>query len=548
MRVWLVAFFVAILPFPALSQAIRPEVGHAMEAIRPQGLRSHMRFLSDSLLEGRETGSRGYDLAALYVGAQLEALGLEPAVESGWSQKIALRRAINDGNSRVTLNQNGEEIPFKYDEQYAVYGDLAHTASTVSAAVVFVGYGIRAPELGYNDYAGVDVRGKIVARLIGAPPQFSPDQLAHYAEPIAKQRLAEALGAVGMLVIPVPDGDGGFSSDMGLFNPRTRGLRAWLNPDGEPSDSFPKMAPLVLLTPSGSKALFSNSSRSLDEIYKTADLGRVQTFQLPLKATIHGSSRHENLRSANVVAKITGSDPKLKDEYVVFSAHLDHLGHCPPVNGDDICHGASDNASGVASLLEIARAYKNLSIPPRRSILFAFFTGEEGRWEGSDYFLHFPPVPLDAMVANINLDIAPGFLDAANFVKAIGADHSTLSETIKRAAEKCGYIVMPNPIPASLPLIASDQYLFFLHGIPAVYILDSAGGDPVRRQAMLDWSDRVYHTPLDSMDQPFNFQLAARTSGLSFLIGYDIAQADDRPRWVSGDFFGTQFGRSSERK
>ncbi len=549
MRIWsLVVFFLVAASYAQEFSATDTSAAEAaIKAIHPQAIAAHMRFLSDGLLEGRETGTRGYDTAALYVSAQMESLGLEPGAGRGsWLQAIHLRRATNDGKSKVTLFRDGKEVPLKYDDDYAVYGDLAHTSFTIMAPVVFVGYGIRAPELGYDDYAGVDVRGKIIARWIDAPKQFPPDQRAYYSEPIQKQKVAEALGAVGTLILPLPEEDGSFnrhkSVDVGLLDPRTQGLRAWLDPAGNPSDSFPTMAPLVLLTPSGSKVLFAGSGHTLDEAYKIARAGHTQSFPLSLTATIRGSSRHESLRSENVIGKLTGSDPKLKNEYVVFSAHLDHTGHCKPVNGDDICHGAMDNASGVASVLEIARAFKSLSMPPRRSVLFVFFTGEEGRCEGSDYFLHFPPVPLASIVADINLDIAPGFLSGGNFVKAVGSDHSTMADNVKRATEKSGYTLLPDPSPEGLALINSDQYLFFLAGIPAVYMLDTAGGDPARRRTMDHWYDKVYHTPLDNIDQPFDFERAAKATSVSFLAGYEIAQQDRRTEWNKDDFFGTMFG------
>ena len=249
--------------------------------------------------------------------------------------------------------------------------------------------------------------------------------------------------------------------------------------------------------------------------------------------------------SANVIGKITGSDPGLRDEFVVYSAHLDHLGICPPVAGDNICHGALDNASGVATLLEIARAYTTLPHAPNRSVLFVFVTAEEiGDMEGSDYFAHYPTVPKERIVADINIDIAPGMVFyGTNKLTAIGAEHSSLNENAGRAAQRTGYELIRDARPEEDLFIRSDQYSFVKQGIPAVQVRN--GGYPPE-EVKKSFAGH-YHTPLDNMEQPINYEAGAKAAGMIFLLGYNVAQQERRPTWNRDDFFGRTFAPTNQQ-
>jgi Zn-dependent M28 family amino/carboxypeptidase len=251
------------------------------------------------------------------------------------------------------------------------------------------------------------------------------------------------------------------------------------------------------------------------------------------------------IQSANIVAELKGSDPSLRDQYVVYTAHVDHLGICPAVEGDNVCHGALDNASGTSTLLEIARAYASLPQPPRRSVLFVFVTGEEMGLLGSDYFAHFPTVPLPSIVANINIDGAPGAFYPMKDVVALGAEHSTLGDETAAAAKLMGYDLSPDPLPEEVYFIRSDQYSFVLQGVPAVNISDGVKAvDPKVNLLEVEkkWNVTRYHTPLDNIDQPMDFDSMAKLSLLNFLVGYQVAQHDAVPTWNKGDFFGAAFG------
>ena len=256
-------------------------------------------------------------------------------------------------------------------------------------------------------------------------------------------------------------------------------------------------------------------------------------------------SVHTKFGSPNIIGKLVGSNPALRDQYVVYTAHVDHLGTCPPIEGDNVCHGAMDNASGTAYVLEIARAYATLPRAPHRSVLFVFVTGEEAAFLGSDYFAHFPTVPLNKIVADINLDVAPGILFPSKNVVALGSEHSSIAKDAENAAQQLGYSITPDPLPEENGFIRSDQYSFVLLGIPAVVFWDggSSTNPQINGVAMVKkYLTTRYHTPLDNMDQPLDYESGAKTAGFTFLVGYEIAQQDQPPTWNKDDFFGTRFG------
>ena len=264
---------------------------------------------------------------------------------------------------------------------------------------------------------------------------------------------------------------------------------------------------------------------------------------------MHAVGTHQAFEASNVVGKITGSDPRLRDQYVIYTAHIDHMGlqtgaegdRCLAAEGskDRICHGTWDNASGVAALLEIARAYTRLPAAPRRSILFLFPTGEEDMFEGSDYFAHFPTVPPAAMVANINIDGLPGMLYAGKDLVIEGGDHSSLIENARRAASLTGYTLSPDLMPQMNFFVRSDQYPFILQGVPAIMVRRGVDGSEVARK----WLATRYHTPLDNMEQPIEYEAGVKAAGTIFLIGYDVAEQEKPPAWNANDFYGRPAGK-----
>jgi Zn-dependent M28 family amino/carboxypeptidase len=528
-----------------LSPSDQVAADAAIKVIRPEAIAAHMRFLSDALLEGRGTGERGHEIAARYVAAELEAMGLAPAGVNGtWFQPLPLRGTdLLREETSFELVRDGKSQKLVLDQDYIIYANLLLSDTTVDTGAVFVGYGVTAPEFQYDDYAGADVKGKVAVILRGAPGRFPSTERAYFASALTGQQNAAAHGAVGVIVIDSPE------FLRAQWNRVMLQLRAdppmrWLDPEGAPSDTVPEIRVLIRTNQSGAEALFAGAPKSLPEVLAAAKAGQPGSFPLPGTVRIHLANRFTTVESRNVVAKITGSDPTLANQYVVYSAHLDHLGICHPGEADPICHGATDNASGTAAVLEIARAFATLPRAPRRSILFLFVTGEERGLLGSDYFVHYPTVPLENIVADVNIDGAPGVRFPIKDIVPQGAEHSTLSKDVEPAARRLGYTISPDPRPEEGFFTRSDQYSFVRRGVPSVKVdagtqsTDPAIDGPTFAK---NWTATNYHTPNDNMDHRLYFDSAAKSTALNFLIGYEVALQSERPAWNAGDFFGTKF-------
>ncbi len=554
MRAWLLTVVLATsfcvgASAQELSAGDRSAAEAAMKVIRPDAIAAHMRFLSDSLLEGRAPDSRGYQIAARYVATELESMGLRPGGLNGtWYQQVPLRKAVLDtAKSSLVLIGNGgsnQKAPVLVDgKDYVLTGDVMHAENTLEAPIVFVGFGVTAPEANYDDYAGIDVRGKLVLAFYGAPPSFASTVRAYYSDDVAKTKNALAHGAVGMLTTMLPEDWKRWPWDWDV--PQFRmGSTNWLEKTGTPHDGF-AFGGLAQFSESGAAVLFSNGPKTLQQVFAAAHSGKPQAFALGWSARIHAVSTLTTYESPNIIGEIVGSDPTLRDQYVVYTAHVDHLGICPPIEGDNVCHGTLDNASGVATLLEIARAYASLPRAPRRSVLFVFVTGEEMGLLGSDYFAHVPTVPIQKIVANVNIDGAPGLLFPMKDVVAMGAEHSSIEKDAESAAGAMGYALIADPMPEEGGFIRSDQYSFVLQGVPAVNISDGITSTDGKIDGLAlekKWLVTRYHTPLDNMEQPLDYDSGAKAAGLNFLVGYELAQQNERPEWNKGDFFGARFG------
>jgi hypothetical protein len=531
-----------VLAVPVLAQT--GDMEQAMAAIRPQAIRAHMRFLADDLLEGRGTATRGYDIAARYVAARFEELGLEPAGgKESYFQPVPLMQITTvEAESSLTLLRGGREIELEYGPDYLVRAAVEEASA--EAPVVFAGFGVTAPELGYDDYAGLDVKGKIVAILVGSPSTFPSDQRAYYSDRAVQARNAAARGAVGILGVYTPERERRFSWETARRHSH-RPSSSWMDKAGKPQ--FSTLLPVAALSLKGAKDLFAGAPRTLDQIYAAAEAGRPPTFELPVRARLRIVGKGKRVESPNVAAVLRGSDPKLRDEYVVLSAHLDHVGMEPGGEGDTIdtiYNGAYDNASGIAVMLEVANAFTRLPAP-RRSVLFLAVTGEEEGLNGSEYFAHYPTVPIEGIVANTNLDMFL-MLYPLRDVVAFGAEHSSLDRVVKEAAGRLGLEVSPDPTPEQVLFIRSDHYAFVKQGVPAIFLsVGHKTSDPaIDSKARLGkWMQEVYHQPGDDMNQAIDFGSGVQFAKLNFLISYQVAQEEKRPSWNPGDFFGDLFGR-----
>jgi hypothetical protein len=509
--------------------------------VRPEAMRAHMRFLSDDALEGRGTGTRGFQIAARYVAAQLEADGIQASF-----QTVPFRSTVPVGeqSSIVLTRADGSSTTLRFADGFVNSGDILNEGATVEAPVVFAGYGITAPARQYDDYANIDARGKIVAFFADAPSSFPSDLRAHYSSSYEKAKNAAEHGAVGTLLLITPNDE-----ERAPWSRRVRqsklGSMYWLESNGAPHGARPELRASATLSQSGLAALFQNAPQPLADVIASIGAGKPKSAALPVTARIAIASKHAKVESPNVVGVLTGSDPQLKNEYVVYSAHLDHLGISEPVDGDAINNGALDNASGIAAMLEIARAFSELPQRPRRSIIFLAVTGEEKGLRGADYFANNPTVPAASIVANINIDEILMFHPVRD-VTPIGAEHSTLEAVVQKVARQQNVEVSADPYPEEVVFVRSDQYPFVKVGIPAVYV--GAGYHPVDKsqniqQDTMNWIKTIYHTPKDEMGQPIDYSVGVQVANFDFGIGLEVANADARPAWKPGDFFGDTFGR-----
>ncbi len=519
----------------------------AMAAIRPEAIRADMRFLSDSLLEGRRTGTRGHEIAARFMASQFEAIGLEPAGDNKtFFQNVPFRASrVDASQTTMSWTAGGKEEVLADKRDFLASSDPGRAEASVEAPVVFVGYGITAPELHHDDYQGIDAKGKIVALIYGAPPHFDSSLRAHYSSGITKREIAVAHGAVGYVTMNDPDLERRYSFQHRLNDSAAPDLY-WLDPQGRPNDYHPELRAVAITNLEESKKFFRATGHSPDDIFAAARAGKLASFETQLTVKMHIVTQSEEVHSPNVVAKLPGSDPALRGEYVAYTAHLDHMGIGAPVKGDSVYHGALDNASGSADLLAIVRATVTLHPRPRRSILFVSVTAEEEGLLDADYFAHYPTVPKAALVANVNMD-EDLMLWPLEDVVAYGAEHSSLAKVVNEAAERMNLTVSPDPEPEQVVFIRSDQYAFVKQGIPA--ILTEAGdksSNPAIEPEKIDqaWRETIYHSPLDNMSQPgLDFDAGAKFARFNFLCGYLIAQQTAPPAWNARDFFGDRYSK-----
>jgi Zn-dependent M28 family amino/carboxypeptidase len=509
----------------------------------PEAFRAHVAFLADDLLEGRDTGSKGHEIAARYVASQFEGLGLKPGGDKGsWYQQVMFQQTRR-GETPGTLALTGSPAAGKWTHgQDVLIGVNPREPKTdLSAPIVFVGYGIADKSLGIDDYAGLDVRGKIVVALNGFPKGMPSEVGAHLSS--AKDEAAEARGAIGFVSI-----DTKLSAATRPWTVRQRyadGSRfSWIGADGQPHVEAPGLRASASVDDIVAAALFAGAPQTLDQVRAEADRegGRPKGFALAGAMRVTANTVGERLTSPNVVGVLPGSDPALAPQVVILSAHLDHIGISKPrpndpPNKDRINNGALDNASGIATMLEVARAFATAPTP-RRTLVFLASTAEEKGLLGAEYYAHNPTVPLASIVADVDLDM-PLLLYPFTDVVAFGADHSTLGKVVADAAKPMGISLSPDPMPAENIFVRSDHYRFVQQGVPAVFLATGyANGGEAAWKAFFD---KAYHQPADDMSQAIDWKAAARFAEVNYRITRALADADQAPRWYQGDYFGDLF-------
>jgi Peptidase family M28 len=490
---------------------------------------SHVQFLADDSLEGRDTGSRGFEKAADYMAEQFHAGGLEPAGVKGYRQPIDFEVVkIDESRCSLDLLRDGKTEPVKLGDD-ATLGVSSHAAEKVEAGAVFVGYGLTVPESHYDDLAGQDLKGKIVVLVTGGPSNMSGPVKAHYQSGEERRKALAKAGVIGTITIQNPK-----TAEVPWS--RTAGSR--FQPRMELSDpgkgATPPLPLSITFNPARAEMLFAGSGHTFQEILAAINADKPLPH-FPLAVAVHARVGviHSQAKSENVVGLLAGSDPKLKKEYVVVSAHLDHLGIGVPVKGDRIYNGAMDDASGDASLIEIARSMQDAR--PKRSILFVSLTGEEKGELGSQYFAAHPTVS-GPIVANFNMDMyLPLF--PLKYLEVQGLDESTLGDDIRAVAAKAGVQIQADKEPEHNRFIRSDQYSFIKKGVPALaFKFGWVPGTP-EEKAFKAWYTERYHGPADDLSQPVDLAAAAQFDAILKAVVLRVADADQRPAWKPTSFF-----------
>lgn len=524
-------FSLGLAPLAAAAQTV------AEPAFPPEAVKAHVDFLASDELEGRNAGTRGYDIAARYVATRFEALGLRPGGTNGnWYQQVALANYALQTTQPATMKVGGKSFANGTDVLIAATPRAGTGTQTISGELVFVGYGLE------DDYAGLDAKGKIVIALYGVPRGLTGAAVAAAAEQ-DKSEIAGQHGAIGVLNLIAPD-DVSFPWSMAgnyIMRPQYR----WLSPDGVPGGLDPRIVTGGYVNATAAAAMFDGAPTPLADLWKTlAEKGRPKGFALKQKVTIARSSTVTKVTSPNVLAILPGSDPKLANEYVLVMAHLDHDGVDPNLPGDKIYNGAMDNAAGTATMLEAARAFAQSGVRPKRSILFAAVTAEEDGLLGSEYLAKYPVVGSGKVVGVVNLDM-PILLYDFQDVVAFGAEHSTLGPIVERAAGRFGVTLSPDPLPEENLFTRSDHYSFVKAGVPSVFLMTGFknGGEKQFREFLATH----YHKPSDSPALPFNWEAGAKFARINYLIAKEIADGAEAPRWYEGNMYGDKYAPGTPR-
>ena len=525
----------------ASAMLVSPATAQTSAGFQPsaENIRAHVTFLASDLLEGREAGSKGYDIAAGYVASQFAQLGLKPAgKDATYFQSVPLVAfRPKDEGAYVVRGKDGAGVPLVFGEEVLIGRNAGAKDHKVSAPLAFAGWGVVAPERKHDDYKGLNVKGKIVVVLTGGPPGFQTEERAYYGNARTKREAAAKAGAVGVIFVSTPKDE--------ARRPFIEGKRTWQAwsmtwraTDGTAFDPAPGAPGLGSVSVKGAAKLFAGAPKTFADMAAAADAGKpVARFALATSLDVTLNAEVKTIQSANVAGLIEGSDPKLKDEVIVLSAHLDHIGVTAPLNGDEINNGALDNAGGIATTLEVARAFKESGEKPKRTLLFLAVTAEEKGLLGAEYFARNPTVP-GALVANVNLDmpiLTYDFLD----VVAFGAERSTLAPAVQRAAQRVGVTLSPDPMPEEGLFTRSDHFRFVEVGVPSTFLMTGFqnGGEAKFRGFLKD----CYHKPCDDLGQGIDYAAGAKFARINYEIARELANDPARPQWNKGDFFATKF-------
>lgn len=508
--------------------------------ISGERIRAHVKFLASDLLEGRGVGARGGDLTTEYLAAQFALVGAKPAGDNRtYFQNFTLVGADPQPSSTLQAKTaDGKTIDFKWLDDFVGVTGEQKPDSHFDAEAVFVGHGITAPEYHWDDYAGVDVRGKVVVLFTNEPPSDDPNfftgpALTYYGRWTYKYEQAARKGAVAAIIIhTTPTASYGWDVVRSSWGREDQQVK--LAP-GEPA-----LAMSAWVTKDAGDRIAATIGKTADQLLEMADRRGFRAIPLPIRLVGSAPARIREIHTRNVVAKIEGSDPQLKDQAVIFSAHWDHLGIGAPVDGDRIYNGAADNATGCAMLIEIARAWAMLPEKPRRSALFISVSAEEAGLRGSEYYGQHPVIPAGKTAADLNFDMFMPFGRASDVVLN-GAERTTLYPLVRQTAQRFDLMIKPDPRPQAGTYYRSDHFSFARVGIPAFSIDggDDLLGKPPGTGARLfaEFNDKHYHQPSDEYHDDWDFSGMEQYARFGFTLGLNIANAPTLATWRSGDEF-----------
>jgi len=528
----------AMPPVPKVA-SLPPAAEQAMAAINPQNIRWHVKFLADDLLEGRGTGQRGGDIAAEYIATQFALYGLKPAGDNGWYlQKVPMMGIVTLPESTYSLiPAKGEPMNLRNKEDIVAMDETGDTSTTIDAPIVWMGYGIDAPEFNWNDYKDIDVKGKVLLMMVNEPPSDDPKYfggkaLTYYGRWTYKYEQAARMGAAGVLLIHKTDMA---SYGWDVVRNSWSGERSYLR-----NDPAPKLKIASWIQLDVARKLMQDAGKDLDAEMAAAAKPGFKAQLLPVRFKAHIESKVRPFDSNNVVAMLPGSDSNLKDQGVMYTAHYDHLGIVPGMPGDNIYNGAQDNATGVGILLEIARVYSETKTPPKRATYFVSVTAEEQGLRGSEFYGKHPPIAAKMLSLDLNFDDVPP-LGVPQEVTVAGAERTSFYPTVESTAKAFGLAIVPDSNPGAGHYYRSDHFSLARVGVPAFSIgpgdLYQGHDKEWGLQKARDFVAKDYHHPSDEYHPDMDFRTDAVMARFGVALGWQAANQASEVGWKSGDEF-----------
>lgn len=514
-----------------------------------ESYKKHIEFLGSDLLEGRGTGTTGSNLSAKYLALEFSKLNLQPiGVDNTYYQYVPMHGSIPTNESELKIFYNEKEIQYKLMDDYVLLKSGEQTFIPNPLPLVFVGYGIIAPEYDYNDYQNIDVENKVVVFIDGEPVSnnkdfFDAENPTIYSSVDAKQRIALSRGAKGSILIPGLNSEKEWQKYINDFSFEDVTLAYTITSNLS-----------IIINPENFQNIFQGTDYSIENIYDLDKKGEMRSFPLKTKLSFKGKFQERDFIDANIIGMLEGSDSKLKDSYVIVSAHYDHLGIGKPINGDSIYNGVFDNAMGVSALFELARVFSQSELKPKRTIIFLLVTGEEKGLLGSTYYIDNPIKPLYKTIANINIDGIAAFAKFKSVV-GVGAEYSSLKNILKQTTDEMNLSLtdIPPIFMQSESYSKSDQWAFANAGIPSILIMEGNDYENISKEEGLKkfiyFSENIYHTPFDDLSLEINYDAVIQHLNVLYNFIIKIANSEIEPEWNKGSpFINVRLRSKAEKK